>query len=137
MAKKVDKWPEGWSKRDPKYMEYSREYAKRWRASRTPEELARFDKVNNLARHHLPDDITEVLIETREGICNICDEYTTLVVEHDHDHCNSKWSCGSCTRGFTCMSCNSAIGYVKNNPRIARALAAYLDEYLLTTIGVI
>lgn len=50
-----------------------------------------------------------------------------LVVDHDHGCCPvTNHSCGRCLRGLICSTCNSAIGMLRNDPRIASGVAAYL-----------
>jgi hypothetical protein len=51
-----------------------------------------------------------------------------LVVDHDHECCPGKTSCGKCVRGLLCHHCNTALGYARNNPTILRALADYLER---------
>lgn len=49
-----------------------------------------------------------------------------LFVDHDHDHCPTRESCGKCIRGLICPPCNSAMGLVGDNPIVLLGLAEYL-----------
>lgn len=49
-------------------------------------------------------------------------------VDHDHSCCSGKKSCGKCTRGIICHSCNQAMGLVKDSTERLRKLAEYLER---------
>lgn len=51
-----------------------------------------------------------------------------LVVDHDHNCCPGGKSCGRCVRGLICGTCNAAAGMMRDDPRLTRALAAYLER---------
>jgi hypothetical protein len=69
---------------------------------------------------------TDMLAEIRVSSRQIM---SPLVVDHDHACCAAgKRSCGSCVRGLICRGCNSAAGHVYDSPRVARALADYLER---------
>lgn len=59
---------------------------------------------------------------------------TGLTIDHDHNCCPSLRTtgggggsvCGKCIRGLLCYPCNSAIGYLNDNPERCRQLASYL-----------
>lgn len=50
------------------------------------------------------------------------------VVDHDHACCTGTGSCGRCVRGMLCGGCNTALGYVRDDPQRLEALAAYLRK---------
>lgn len=57
-----------------------------------------------------------------------------LVVDHDHTCCPGAHSCGRCVRGLICRDCNSAAGLLVDSPNRARALAAYLDSWIISRV---
>jgi hypothetical protein len=62
------------------------------------------------------------LAAASDGKCAICDSRTaSLVVDHCHG--------SNELRGMLCHSCNVALGYLKESPRIAYAAAYYLDHH--------
>lgn len=53
-----------------------------------------------------------------------------MVVDHDHNCCPGTVSaCGRCVRGLICVTCNAAIGLLRDSPATARSAAAYLDAW--------
>lgn len=55
---------------------------------------------------------------------------TKWVVDHDHDCCTEKASCGECVRGILCARCNTIEGYVRMG-----ALEAGLDISRFMRLG--
>lgn len=55
------------------------------------------------------------------GVCDICHELKPL--NQDHDHVTGK------QRGKLCMNCNTAIGHLKDNPKILRDAVDYLERW--------
>lgn len=60
--------------------------------------------------------------------CKVCGGTQKLVVDHDHNCCPEKGSCGQCVRGILCSGCNTALGLVKDDPARLRRLAEYLER---------
>lgn len=58
-------------------------------------------------------------LETIEQ-CEVCDSKKKLCI--DHDHGTGK------VRGVLCDLCNKALGQARDNPKILRALADYVEE---------
>lgn len=50
-----------------------------------------------------------------------------LHVDHDHDCCEGRKSCGECVRGVLCESCNMVLGRVNDDREVLKAMIAYLD----------
>jgi hypothetical protein len=59
--------------------------------------------------------------ETRSGPCEVCSRACDPL-HLDHDHASGK------TRGWLCGPCNRAIGLLRDDPALVRALAYYLER---------
>lgn len=55
------------------------------------------------------------------GICAICLRSAKLVIDHDHQ--------SGKVRALLCGSCNSGLGFFKDNPKALRAAIEYLDRH--------
>ena len=65
----------------------------------------------------------EALFKSQNGLCAICGELETrkaLAVDHNHKT--------KIIRGLLCGRCNPAVGYLKDDPNLARKLAEYLEK---------
>jgi hypothetical protein len=51
-----------------------------------------------------------------------------LSVDHDHECCDGRTSCGKCIRGVLCDLCNRAVGFFKNNPELGLKMYRYLRK---------
>lgn len=74
------------------------------------------------------------MVEQQDGLCAICrrkpnGRRNTLAVDHDHSCCSSEPGCGRCVRALLCLSCNTALGAIRDDPAVAEAMAAYLRRY--------
>ncbi len=56
------------------------------------------------------------------SVCHIPESELKRKLAFDHDHSTDRF------RGWLCGRCNSALGFVKDNPSVLRALADYLDK---------
>jgi hypothetical protein len=69
-------------------------------------------------------DQYEEMLSTQCNLCAICNEPSpgkALAVDHDHDTGQ--------VRALLCGNCNPAVGFVKEKPSRARAIAEYLEKY--------
>lgn len=60
------------------------------------------------------------------GICGRSDR--KLVIDHDHRCCPSEVACGRCVRGLLCHGCNVALGIFRDDPRLLRLAARYIEQ---------
>lgn len=89
---------------------------KRERARRDPEDLRRFVK------YKLEPHEYRQLVVQQNGACAICKEPgRKLCVDHHHETGR--------VRALLCGHCNSAIGFLRESPLLARAAATYLEQY--------
>ena len=66
----------------------------------------------------------EMMLKTQGGMCAICvgrDRNKDLAVDHCHNT--------NTVRGLLCGRCNPAIGYLQDDPNLARKAASYLEKH--------
>jgi hypothetical protein len=79
------------------------------------------------------EDFNKIL-EKQNNCCLICginqsELKVKLNVDHDHSCCPGNKSCGKCVRGLLCNHCNLTLGMARDNPKILRKLAEYLEQF--------
>jgi len=84
-----------------------------------------------LKNYKMTSETYDRILASQNNKCAICDvdqsEFTrALSVDHDHNCCESKPTCGNRNRGLLCRKCNQAIGLLGDNPDIAQKAALYL-----------
>ena len=78
------------------------------------------------ARHGISREIYNTELAAQEGNCDICQDVSDLVIDHDHSCCDSQYSCGKCIRGLLCPDCNLALGIMRDSPSRLLSAVAYL-----------
>ena len=68
-------------------------------------------------------EYTEILA-SQEGLCAVCKEKPRSTRHTHTDHCHKTGR----VRSVLCHNCNRALGAVKNDPKILRALISYLNR---------
>lgn len=90
-------------------------------------------------RHGLSIGAAQDLLTAQDGRCAICARPIALraasrldaaCVDHDHQCCAGTRSCGECVRGLLCGPCNTAIGSLQDDPKIARSAGDYLEKWV-------
>ena len=90
------------------------------------------DRKKKICRKHgiTPGRYDELLV-SQGGGCAICSvlpgEDERLHIDHDHACCPRKNSCGKCVRGLLCRPCNTAIGLLKEDPKLLTAAIKYIS----------
>jgi hypothetical protein len=66
-------------------------------------------------------------IKKQEGKCAICKKEFKyrLYINHSHKCCGSGYRCNKCRRGLLCRSCNSSLGFCKEDPNILRNIGYF------------
>lgn len=119
---KVNQKSREWRNKNP---EKAREILKNYR-KRNPEKIKLIDRENHL-RSNYNIDIKKFneLLKSQNNRCAICnlifttDRFTSPFV--DHNHTNNK------VRGLLCGSCNSLLGYAKDDISILLEAIKYLN----------
>ena len=106
---------ERWEKQNK--LERLRVEVREERAKRDPEDWRRF-KTYGLEPHE-----HQKLLAQQNGVCAICKE-TGRALCVDHCHRTGR------VRALLCGHCNSAIGFLRESPLLARAAATYLEQQL-------
>ena len=90
-------------------------------------------RLASLRQHGITLERYEEMLAAQGGCCAICrlppPEGVNLAVDHDHECCPGKFSCGECVRSLLCASCNLTLGRIEAGPAPASAFADYLDEH--------
>lgn len=76
------------------------------------------------------------IYDAQGGVCAVCalpSDSKNMAVDHDHNCCPNKESCGKCIRGLLCQSCNNGLGRFRDNPETLRKAADYLDNFQLVS----
>lgn len=105
-----------------------------------------------LRRHRLTVDRYKQIRDRQGGTCAVCRRCAyrdpqvgavPLYVDHDHDCCPGRESCGRCVRGLLCSGCNGTLGELelwgverclfRDQPEWLAAAHAYLARPPTTT----
>lgn len=72
----------------------------------------------------------EVLLAKQGGVCAMCGGQNPNEVDHDHQCCPGRDSCGKCVRGILCKKCNWRVGWYENmhNESKTQDITAYLAQ---------
>jgi hypothetical protein len=69
-------------------------------------------------------DAYEKLFEEQSGVCAVCKvSFVGTIPNVDHNHTTNK------VRGLLCMSCNIALGHVKDSVEVLESAIEYLKKY--------
>jgi ferric-dicitrate binding protein FerR (iron transport regulator) len=122
---------------------YHRAYYPKWR-KRNQEKVRAWNRAWNAAhpnelsamhlkrRYGISGEDRQQMFDAQEGKCAVCGRSISLVVHGrnhpdmghvDHDHRTGM------VRGLVCRSCNTALAMVRDDPRVARAVACYLEKF--------
>jgi hypothetical protein len=111
-------WAEALKRAETPHLEEGRRrHLDKLRSLRYSDDAARFRKYRLSVAEH------RNLLVQQNGVCAICRESgRDLVVDHDHKTGR--------VRSLLCGHCNSAIGFLRESPLLARAAATYLEQQL-------
>lgn len=79
-------------------------------------------------RHKLTQGLYEEMLDKYDGLCYACKVDKAVAIDHDKQCCPGATSCGKCVRGLLCNYCNSALGFIKDDPSRAYGIIEYLHS---------
>lgn len=88
-------------------------------------------KQSLIENYRISDERYQELLSIQDFRCGICKEHQrdlkkSLGVDHDHNCCPGKKSCGKCIRGLLCQKCNMGIGLLSDDKNILNSAIIYL-----------
>jgi hypothetical protein len=85
--------------------------------------------IMKLSRYRIDESQFTEMLRIQDSKCAVCEvviSEETALVDHDHRCCPGTRACGECNRGLLCRKCNSASGFLGDDPGNALSLANYL-----------
>lgn len=85
------------------------------------------DKIGGSRTYHLKRrygitaEDADAMLEAQGGLCAICQAAPAAHVDHDHET--------GAVRALLCFNCNGGLGQFKDDPRVLRAAAEYVEEH--------
>jgi hypothetical protein len=86
-------------------------------------------KNENLMRNYrISLEVWEDIFSKQGNVCLICSKDSRrFVVDHDHECCPGKKTCGRCIRGIICENCNKTLGLIKDSKETLINMIKYLS----------
>ncbi len=106
---------------------------KKDKRGRTDEARAR-ERRRILRLYNIDQDYYVALVVKQKNRCAVCRTDTpggrgqSWAIDHDHQCCPGKGSCGNCVRGLLCNGCNLTLGYAGDDSARLHALANYIEN---------
>ncbi len=98
-------------------------YGKTWK-KRNPEQSRHQNLKRRVKKFGLTTEIFYKIHEAQKGLCEVCGCYPfRALLTMDHDHDTGEF------RGLICEGCNSSMGHAKDDPKLLRELALYLEKH--------
>jgi hypothetical protein len=83
----------------------------------------------NWKRHKITEEDYQAHLDVHDGAtCVLCQIRPATDIDHDHNCCPGRFSCGKCVRGVICGNCNKAMGAFKDDPVIVQRVLDYLSQ---------
>jgi hypothetical protein len=84
----------------------------------------RYATYSRMYNYGLSQQEFDKILQEQGGVCAICgkSDWAGRKPYVDHDHLTKN------VRGILCQHCNVALGHIKDDPQIARAMADYLEK---------
>jgi hypothetical protein len=85
------------------------------------------DKIGGSRTYHLKRrygisaEDADAMLAAQGGLCAICEAAPAAHVDHDHET--------GAVRALLCFNCNGGLGQFKDDPRVLRAAAEYVEEH--------
>lgn len=80
----------------------------------------------------------DAMLESQNGLCALCrgESDTRLCVDHDHNCCSGRTSCGDCVRELLCIGCNVGLGQFEDRGVTGAMMDKYLSRHGKTPPGI-
>ena len=82
--------------------------------------------------YNLPFSWYKAQLEKQSGVCAICHEppknNRILCLDHNHDCCSGRKSCGKCARALLCHRCNVLLGWAEKDVELTRKIFQYISQ---------
>jgi hypothetical protein len=120
------------AEQDPGWRIRRRGYVKQYK-ERHPERVREQDRRRNLKLFGITPEQYDTILDEQGGVCRLCErppgESRKLAIDHDHECCEGKRSCGDCIRGLLCGNCNTALGLVGDDTELLAKMIEYIKEF--------
>lgn len=84
-------------------------------------------------KYGITADKYDGMLAEQGGRCAVCGQTdpsgNALAVDHDHACCPGVKSCGKCVRGLLCRHCNTALGLLRDDPKVVASAFNYLSDF--------
>lgn len=100
-----------------------------------------YEKYGNARKHHAPKNYYEDKLAEQDGHCALCPAiegtgfHIRLHIDHSHDCCDKKASCGKCLRGLLCWECNHQLGRLEELLKQADKVTPNPGTWLYAALG--
>jgi len=104
-----------WRDEHPEYWKIKNEQRKK-KYAEDPEHRHMVLRRAALSRHKMTIEQYATQLAEQHGVCALCGQppqNNSLHVDHNHECCDTKFTCGKCNRGLLCSHCNIMIGYLE------------------------
>lgn len=102
--------------------EVNREYQRLWAAKQRAENADRLKGYNLRKDYGIGLEVYKTKLINQQGRCKICNEIMERpCIDHDHET--------DTVRDLLCNSCNSGLGFFKDNPTVVQSAADYLKKW--------
>jgi hypothetical protein len=120
---------------------YCRECKNKWKRDRR---VANPDKVKAEERayyYKLSPDQFRAMLRVQKNACALCRVLFTPEiipsVDHNHSCCATQKTCGKCTRGLLCNTCNTILGKIEDNAEWLKRAGLYLKRHTVTRLKIV
>jgi len=93
-----------------------------WR-KKNPDKVANYNRDQRLKRYKITENDYQNFLVKQNNSCAICKNTEPGGLDWAIDHCHKT----NIVRGLLCISCNTAIGSLKENPELFKAALNYLN----------
>lgn len=88
-------------------------------------------KRHRLVAFRMSSEQHDLKLKNQNKRCAVCRTRFTETphIDHNHNCCSKRPTCGLCTRGLLCHDCNLGLGRFKDDIKVLKNAIKYLREY--------